>query len=310
MDKLYLMERIKKIYEGGGNIIEYLRNIGEESGTNSFEDILISYDFQAGNYYNAYKKNPTFFSKQYDEMATIMNSYIKECGQECTILEAGVGEGRSLVSILNRIDLSRIRKVYGFDASWSRIKYAEKFEEEFGKGRGKKISFFTSDLLNIAVKDSAVDIIFTVHAAEPNGGQEKRILQELYRITGRYLVMFEPAYDFASEEAKKRMEHHGYVTCLYEMAKELGYTIVKYELLKNLLDVMNPTGVLVIEKKKDITKYEEDNIFCDPVLKKNIRIGKNEYYCEKSMLAYPVILGVPCLLIDNAVVATKYDEFS
>ena len=186
MDKLYLMEKIKKIYEGGGNIIEYLRKVKGDNETNSFEDILISYDFQAGNYYKAYKENPLFFSKQYDEMASILDPYIKECGEKCTILEAGVGEGRSLVSILNRLGYSKIEKAYGFDAAWSRVKYAEKFEEEFGKDYGEKISFFTSDLLNIAVKESAVDIVFTVHAAEPNGGQEKNILEELYRITGRY----------------------------------------------------------------------------------------------------------------------------
>lgn len=309
MDKLYLMEKIKKIYEGGGNIIEYLRKVKGDNETNSFEDILISYDFQAGNYYKAYKENPLFFSKQYDEMASILDPYIKECGEKCTILEAGVGEGRSLVSILNRLGYSKIEKAYGFDAAWSRVKYAEKFEEEFGKDYGEKISFFTSDLLNIAVKESAVDIVFTVHAAEPNGGQEKNILEELYRITGRYLVLFEPAYEFACEDAKRRMEHHGYVTCLYEKAIELGYTVVKHELLNNLLDVMNPTGVLVIKKGESQCKHQKNNIFCDPILKKEIRTGKHEYYCEKSMLAYPVILGIPCLLIDNAVVATKYDEF-
>lgn len=163
--------------------------------------------------------------------------------------------------------------------------------------------------MNIAVKDSAVDIVFTVHAAEPNGGKEKQILEELYRITGKYLVMFEPIYEFANNDAKKRMEHHGYITGLYNNAIELGYTVKKYELLKNLLDNMNPTGVLVIEKEESRVKSKEENIFCDPILKKDIRIGRNEYYCEDTMLVYPVILGIPCLLLENAVVATKYDEF-
>ncbi len=220
-----------------------------------------------------------------------------------------MGEGRSLVSILNRIDPSKIKRAYGFDASWSRIKYAEKFEKEFGKKQNEKISFFTSDLLNIAVKDSAIDIVFTVHAAEPNGGKEKQILEELYRISGKYLVMFEPIYEFANEDAKKRMEYHGYITGLYEKALELGYSVIKYELLKNLMDIMNPTGILVIEKKKSGVKNRCKNVFCDPILKRDIRIGKNEYYCEETMLVYPVILGIPCLLADNAVVATKYNEF-
>ena len=286
MNKKVLLEEIKKNYENGKNIIEYLHAIEERGGGNSFEDIMISYDFQAGNYYQLYKDNPKFYSKMYDEMAAVLDVYIKASGDNSSILEAGVGEGRSLVSILNRVDSSKINGVYGFDASWSRIKYAEKFKMDFSENE-KKISLFISDILNIAVKDSAIDIVFTVHAIEPNGGKEKQILEELYRITKRYLVMFEPSYEFANEEAKNRMEHHGYITRLYESAVELGYTITRHELLRSLMDPMNPTGIIVIEKKQDDMKRNtNNNIFCDPILKGDLQIGKIECYCEKSMLAY------------------------
>lgn len=308
MNKAALLQEIKQCYESGKNIIEYLHSIEEGGGDNSFEDILISYDFQAGNYYRRYKENPEYYSKMYDEMAEILSAYIAS-EDNSSILEAGVGEGRSLVSILNRINCSKVKGVYGFDASWSRIKYAEKFEKEFLLNQEEEISFFTSDIINIAVKNSAVDIVFTVHAVEPNGGKEKQVLEELYRITNRYLVMFEPAYEFAGEEARSRMEHHGYITRLYESAVELGYTIIRHELLQNLMDPMNPTGIIVIEKKQNGGKNKEDNIFCDSILKEELQMGKNECYCEKSMLAYPIIGGVPCLLADNAIVATKYNEF-
>lgn len=89
MNKLFLMEKIRAVYENGGNIIEYLSTLEGEKKTNSLEDILISYDFQAGNYYNAYKANPSYFSNQYDEMAAILGDYIEQCGEKCTILEGG-----------------------------------------------------------------------------------------------------------------------------------------------------------------------------------------------------------------------------
>ncbi len=55
MDKLKILSKIKEIYENGGNIIQYLKNL-DGANTNSIEDIMISYDFQAGSYYNNYKK--------------------------------------------------------------------------------------------------------------------------------------------------------------------------------------------------------------------------------------------------------------
>jgi hypothetical protein len=47
MEKFKIIDKIKEIYHSGGNIIHYLN---KGSSQNSIEDILISYDFQAGSY--------------------------------------------------------------------------------------------------------------------------------------------------------------------------------------------------------------------------------------------------------------------
>lgn len=49
MDKYELLGKIADIYAKGGNILEYLRAI-EGRDDNTIEDIMISYDFQAGSY--------------------------------------------------------------------------------------------------------------------------------------------------------------------------------------------------------------------------------------------------------------------
>lgn len=313
MKKIHLLEKIKDVYEKNENIIEYLHSLEEGDGgkSNSSEEILISYDFQSGSYYDEYKKNPEVFLKYHDQLAEILDVYIKRVNGGCTILEAGVGEARSLVPILNRIGFEKIKKAYGFDISWSRVKFGERFERDFGQEKKNKICFFVSDLLNIAVGDAAVDIVFTAGAVEPNGGKEKEVLRELYRITKRYLVLFEPLYEFASQEIKERMVKYGYITHLYETAVEMGYNVIKHESLKISLNPLNPMGVIVIEKleSEESNQESEGNIFCEPVTKKNLEIGDYECFCEASMLVYPVVRGIPCLLKDNAIVATKYKEF-
>lgn len=110
------------------------------------------------------------------------------------------------------------------------------------------------------------------------------------------------------------MKKHGYVTNLYQTACELGYHIETYELFHASPEDRNPSGIVVIRKNpvpedgKDI-----DCPFACPISKKNMGkyenfIGEIEYYCPESMLAYPVSQGIPCLLPNNAVVATKYLE--
>ena len=46
--------------------------------------------------------------------------------KKTSILEAGVGEATTLTSLLNQGDLV-FKDIYGFDISWSRVKFAKKF---------------------------------------------------------------------------------------------------------------------------------------------------------------------------------------
>lgn len=303
MNKAYMMNELKAVYENGGNIIDYMH--GNREAKNLIEEILISYDFQAGSYYDEYKKGKDVFYQYHNQLAQILDQFIQE---SCSIMEAGVGEARSLVPIVNRLDKKKIEKVYGFDLSWSRIKYAEKFEKDYKETNCPKIQFWVGDIMNMAVKDSAVDVVFTVGACEPNGGKEKELLQELYRVTRRYLVLFEPAYELADEEAKKRMIKYGYVTKLYETAISMNYKIIKHELLDISLNPLNPMGVIVIEK--DVKgRNPKESIFCDPVSKSGLDKCMDAWFCKESLLAYPIIGGIPLLMAEYAVVATKYNLF-
>jgi uncharacterized protein YbaR (Trm112 family) len=43
-----------------------------------------------------------------------------------------------------------------------------------------------------------------------------------------------------------------------------------------------------------------------PVSGTPLEAGPDAWYAPKSFLAYPVLLGVPCLLENNAILATKF----
>ena len=294
MDKIKLLSKIKELYNNNGNICSFLR---EQSGENlnDLETILISYDFQAGSYIQFAEKNSGYLNAYTDSLAKIINSF----SSVDSIIEIGVGEATTLGNLLKKIP-SGI-SAYGFDISWSRIFYAQQFLK---KQKINTCTLFTGDFFNCPLADNSIDVVYTSHSIEPNGGREKEALEELYRITNKYLVLLEPAYDFATEEGKNRMIKNGYITKLYETAKELNYKIIEHRLFDISSNPLNPTGLTIIEKTKK-TESVENPLAC-PITKTNLIIKNNAYFSPKSLLAYPILNGIPCLCPQNAIVATHF----
>lgn len=294
MSTYTILDKIKEVYSLGGNIMDF---INQGSSRNSLESILVSYDFQAGSYVEEYRKN--IESKRL--YASQINEILDELGEFDSILEAGVGEATTFKDIISGRGLAW-DSCYGFDISWSRIKVGNNFLAEEGVG---KCNLFVGDLLNIPIADNAIDVVYTSHSIEPNSGMEKTILQELYRITRKYLVLFEPGYELASKEAQLRMEKLRYVRGLREAAEQLGYNVLKHELLKHSSNPLNPTAVLLI--KKDCPSKNERVVFQCPVTKSSLEDRGEVFFSPDSFLMYPVICGIPYLLSSHAVLGCKYD---
>lgn len=162
---------------------------------------------------------------------------------------------------------------------------------------------FTGDLFCAPIKTNGADIVYTCHAIESNGGREEEALRELYRICNKYLVLVEPAYELADEAARRRMREHGYVTGLYEAAKRLGLKVLDYRLLGVSHNPMNPTGIMVIEKNEN---GQTEDPLCCPLTKTDLIRRNGALYSGDSLPAYPILDGIPCLLPENAIVATKF----
>jgi len=303
MYNVNLLSQIEKLYSEGGNIIQFLKQM-DGSMHNTRESILISYDYQAGSYISAYKANINHYLKYITQLV----NEIKELGPVNSILEAGVGEATTFKNVIKNIEVPH-QNCFGFDISWSRLKIAQSFLSE-EKVELSQEGLFVAELASIPLCDNAIDIVYTAHSIEPNGGYEKLILEELFRVTKKYLVLFEPDYGLASVEAKERMESHGYVKNLSDVAKNLGYDVIKHELLPFSLNKLNPTSVIVIEKTKmqDKLVYDESNnlSFQCPITKTELINCEEVFFSSQARLMYPVISGIPCLLSTQAILGCKY----
>ena len=173
-----------------------------------------------------------------------------------SFLKAGV-EASTLLGML--YELPQHSKVFGFDISWSRTAYARKLINDFFPER-TGVDLCTGELEHLPFPDSSVDVVHTSHALEPNGGREKYILQELHRVCSEYLVLIEPAYEFANSSQQLRMRKHGYCTDLLSHINELGYNLVSNTLLEDSMNPDNPSMMITI-KKSTIAKSNAEFVF-------------------------------------------------
>lgn len=301
--KKKLLAKIKEIYDNEENIIKYLKNIDERE-RNSFEDIMISYDFQAGTYVENYYKhqNDSLWKRYYDEIAKVIGKYL-DILENVVLLEAGCGEATTLASVYTKINREKIKSIYGLDASFSRLMVAKKFVRE-----RMDVNWIMGDMMQMPICDDACDLVFTVHACEPNGGNEETLIKELLRVTNKYLLLFEPAYDFAEAEARRRMNQHGYVTRLYDVICEMKCNVLEHHLLGVSLNDLNPTGVTVIEKTGGY-KSKNNMVLAEPINKKPVVQLDDALWSKESMLLFPRINDINCMCEDNAIIATKYEAF-
>ncbi len=300
MKQFDLLGKIKGIFEKGENIIEYLNSI-KENKTNSIEDIMISYDFQAGNYIKSYYNNQEYAQLNTFNIAKVINNLTGDLEIK-SLLEVGIGEATTLSDVIPKLNKTP-KNILGFDISWSRLNYAKQF---LTRKNLENVKLFVADMFNVPVPDNSVEIVYTSHSIEPNGGFEKEALTELYRITSKYLILIEPGYEFASEEGKQRMRKNGYVTKLFETALDLGYKVIEYREFDTTINPLNPSCLIVIEKNVESNSILE---FLCPISKKVLKTTADNFlYSSEGFLAYPILGGIPCLIKTNAILAIHYGK--
>lgn len=290
---------LKAAFDRGENITSLLRREAA-SETNTEEIIETAYDLQAGSYI-ASLSEPSFFrhKEEYGRtIASVVRSLIPRGG---SVVEPGVGEGTTL-SFVAKFCGQGFGDFHGFDISWSRMAKCR----EWLTAQGVPDVFLSvASIFHAPYADNSFDVVYTSHTIEPNGGQESPILAELYRIASKYLVLLEPGYELASKEAQERMKRLGYVTGLKAKSEQLGMRVVKHELFPVTANPLNPTVITIIEKNPAAASATP--ILACPRYRETLQLHADSLYSSGSMRAYPMILGIPCLRMEDGIVASQYE---
>lgn len=290
---------LKEQYATGVNVSAFLKN---QYGLdyNSEEIIEVSYDLQAGSYIEAMRNDNTLLHKQ-EYAGQIIQEIRSLCDSPVSLLEAGVGEATTLAEVIKGF-AGNTTLAYGFDLSWSRTALARSWINK----QGLDATLCTGSLMHIPFADASIDIVYTSHSIEPNKGSEEKILKELYRVTRKFLILLEPCYEFASEQARKRMDALGYCRGLGEISRRNGFKIIKQELFPFTINPLNPTGITIIEKP--VEGDAPGSVLVCPRWKTSLQEIGGMLFSPEALVVYPVLGGIPCLRIENGIVASRFPE--
>jgi len=292
-----LLAGMRAAFERGENAMEYARRtLGRNE--NLAVATLIAYDLQAGAYVRHALSDPEGKRQWCSQLAGLVEAHLPSGG---SVMEVGSGEATTLAGLLESLP-QRLGVALGFDISWSRCAHGRGWLQR----KALPAELFVADLFHIPLADASVDVVYTSHSLEPNGGREQAALQELLRVARRAVVLIEPIYELASPEARERMVHHGYVRNLKATAETLGCTVDDYRLLDFYVNPLNPSGVVSIVKPG--AGAPALPMWRCPLTHAPLVRSATAFSSPDTGLVYPVLDGIPLLCRDHAVLASAYGQ--
>ena len=291
--------QLRELYEHGANISQTLRELGVPAGERIIE---AAYDLQSGSYVDAMNDPSSVAQKRAysEEFAGV----VAGLGQFGSLLKAGVSEAITLAGLLEQMPYE-FPIVRGFDLCWSRTAFGRRWLAQRGFG---SVELCTGSLAAIPFQDDSFDVVCTSHSIEPNGGAEVPILRELHRVARRFVVLLEPSYEMASDEGRARMDRLGYCRGLPDVAAGLGFDVIEHRPIESVSNVLNPTQVLVISKGDG--RPQSGTEYACPQYRVPLEEFEDGFYSPEALAVYPRLGGIPCLRVENQIVASHYPSFS
>ena len=207
------------------------------------------------------------------------------------ILEVGAGELTTLEDIyeFKNSDI----ECYGIDLSLNRLSHGIKYF----KNKIKKLPRVAkANAVQLPFPDRCFDLIITRHTLEQIPRHYKLVLNEIFRVAKKNIILFEPSYELGSFTQKIKMINSDYVRGIPKyLSIQKNLNVVSRYLMKNSANPLNRTACTIIEVDKNKNLTPNEVCFVCPQTKEKLIYKNNFMFAPKSELAYPIINDIPIL---------------
>jgi uncharacterized protein YbaR (Trm112 family) len=297
------LSEIRRLYRDGVNIMAHLKqSLGTRYNTDQL--VEIAYDMQAGSYITYVERYKDLEAAYQKHLAEVLGKFIAPGD---SVVDVGTGEMTTLAPVA-ALCYSNVSTGYAVDISLSRLAVGRKYlRSNVDASLSRRIHPVVATLFNLPLATGGVDVVWTSHALEPNGGRELEGISELARVTRKYLVLFEPSYERNTEQGRQRMERLGYIRNLEAAVAAIpGLELVDMIKMVRAEDDPNPTYAHVIRKQGGV-RVDDSALRC-PISYCSLAERGGYLYSANALLAYPVIEGIPVLRADKGICASILDQ--
>jgi ubiquinone/menaquinone biosynthesis C-methylase UbiE len=303
MKELINLSEIRRLYRNGANVVDHLkRTLGEQYNTEQI--VETAYDLQAGSYVDYVSKHAAEEAEYQSQVAAYLREVLSPGD---SIADVGTGEMTTLAPVA-AASYAEVGAAYAIDISLSRLFVGRKFlREQVSAELARKIQPLAATLFRLPFASDSIDVLWTSHALEPNGGRELEAITELARVARKHLVLFEPSYERNTEQGKQRMARLGYIKNLEGVIASLpGLELERVVRMPRPDEDPNASYAHVIRKKQVGAAVEPAP--CCPLSRGRLERRGGYLYSAHSLLAYPVIEEIPVLRIEKGICASILDR--
>ena len=209
------VEEVKSKYEkiAGSYIDEFYNHEKSEDGT------LKKRDYVGFNHH----ENKIYLIKGGRSIDPSINIVSKFCNHHNlkSLIEVGAGELTTLYPVIKKVN--NLDFISALELSPNRLKHGNSFLKE----KGIQIDHLIAcDASNIPYEDNSFDISFTQYCIEQVPQLAKKIIDEMIRISSKYVIIIEPSYQFSNKITKNRILHKGFPMLKENHFKNLNAKII------------------------------------------------------------------------------------
>lgn len=288
-----LLARLRTAYAEGRNLVDFMRS----EGVSDPRAILFAYELQSGSYTRAMANAETRALKE--RIGAKLARWVTPI-EPASVCEAGVGEASTLGALGQHLEPNI--GLYGFDASVSRVGFARRWTKDV---LARDVTLFCADIAQIPFADHSIDVVYTYHALEPNGGRERELLSELVRVCARRLILVEPSHELGGTATAERIEQLRYVRDLAGVLAEMGVRIVHHRLWELDANPRNRAALIVADF--DNPRAATKPGFVSPLGRAELSRRSGAWYSQAEGFAFPIIDEIPVLKRESAVLAAILD---